>query len=148
MEDFGVEFIGLDEFAEDIHKALTDYPDEMNRFMRRQGTAFAKDVRDKMPPHWKNGKRAPGKAKEWHRDVYEDTSHHVNHVEIKCKSPHWHMLENGHIMVVGSRKKKNLKKVGYVKGFHYAEKTREEWKEKFPDNIVGFTDELLKAHNL
>ena len=148
MADMKIDFIGLDEFAADIQKVINQYPDESNRFMRRQGTAFARDVRDKMPGHWNGGKRGPKRAKEWHRDIAEDISHHVSDVSIYCKAPHWHLLENGHNMVVGSRKKKTLRKVGFVHGFHYAEKTREEWKSKFPEVIRDFADQILKQHDL
>ena len=150
MADVSFEFIGLDELEKDLSDVVNKYPDETNRFMRRQGTAFVKDVREKMPGSWKNNKAKvpPGLAKNWRRDVWEDSGHHINQVEIRCKSPHWHLLENGHNMVVGSKKKNNLKKVGYVSGFHYCEKTRGEWAGKFPGNISEYVDGMLKQHNL
>ena len=135
--------IGLKELQKDFDAVCEKYPEEVNKFMRNQGTAFAASVRNKMPAHWaKGGPKPPKLAKNWRRDVSKINDLIVE-VRISCKCPHWHLLENGHKKVLWGHRT-----TGFVEGFHYAEKTRAEWKTKFPAHAADFVIGLLASQNL
>ena len=138
-----LEFHGLKEFTSDLKGVWDDYPQETKNFLKRQGTSFVRDVRDKMPAHWSKGKYAPKKAKNWDRDIQKDDGGSYKEVDIHCRAPHWGLLEHSHRMVLWGRPTN-----GFVQGFHYCENTRKEWETKLPKHVLEYIDKLLKKHKL
>lgn len=116
-----------------------DYPDETNKQMRKFANEFKKDCNAKMPAEYKEGKRPI--PKNWEVKNKQVLRVSID-AEIRNKAPHFHLVENGHNMVVRGQT------VGFVPGKHYAERTREEWKEDFPDKVKDFVDEMLERRKL
>lgn len=171
MADFSFHFEGLDELAADISKCVSKYPDETEKEVFRLAGAFTKDVNAKMPGSYESGKRPI--PKEWHRkrdSGFSGGGYSVS-VEIQNTAPHWHLVENGHVVKAdpkmfaaktGGRldrnkshrtaksrsKNPNLRVLGFAPGRHYCENTRREWDSKFPAQISPFLDKMLKGCNL
>ena len=101
-----------------------------------------------MPETWlknamKNARRIGLRYFRWKTVKEENIWHQVNEVQIKNTSKIFHLLENGHVKWLFG---KNTG--GYVPGKHWAEKTREEWKDKFPSDVKDHVDDMLGRHNL
>lgn len=137
MSGFSID--GLDELQKDIQQLVMDYPDETNKQMRKFANEFKEDCNAKMPAEYKEGKRPI--PKNWEVKNKQVLRVSID-AEIRNKAPHFHLVENGHNMVVRGQT------VGFVPGKHYAERTREEWKEDFPDKVKDFVDEMLKRRKL
>lgn len=138
MEGFNI--YGLEELKADIESVVQKYPDEVNSKMKNLGNQFKKDCNAKMPGSYQSGKHSIPKS--W--QVQTDQKLHVStEVRIRNKSPHFHLVENGHEKFI-----KGKPTGGYVAGKHYAEKTRQEYEDKFPDEIKEFVNEILGRQDL
>ena len=151
-DNFTIDFNGLDK---DIATVINKYPDETEKFMRKEATKWKKDCNDNGYGKYtgatensrlkKKGieKKIKPISKCWKTVKEENIWHQVNEVQIQNKSQIFHLLENGHVKWLFG---KNTG--GYVPGKHWAEKTREEWKQTFPSDVKGHVDEMLGRHNL
>ncbi len=164
----GFELDGLEALGADLERIIEEYPEEASRFTVRMANRFTKDVNEKFPADYDNGKRSLPKS--WKKEQERTgTGGYVSQVNIRNTAPHFHLVENGHEMVIPEqgftpagrknsdrdkkpgRKKQSGKKwvrKGFVPGKHYCEITRNEWKEKFPELTVKFLDKLLKKKML
>lgn len=172
MASFSFHFEGLEELQKDISTCVKRYPDETEKEVYRLAGKFTKDVNDKMPGSYANGKRPI--PKEWHRtraSAFSGGGYSVA-VEIENTAPHWHLVENGHVVKAvperyaalkagkldGSKgrrkyarsrsKNPKLKTLGFAPGRHYCENTRREWDSEFPGYISVYLDKMLRGHNL
>lgn len=164
------EIHGLKELQDDFQKVYNRYPQETEKFMRKEGTGWIHAVIEKMPEKWKKGKLAPAKASSWSRDLTRNGYGLASEVEIWSKSPHWHLLENGHEVKAdphmfaayksgkidrtkkgsGSKKRSsNVKRLGWAPGFGFGQRTRDEFQNgRFSDDVRGFLDEMIKKYKL
>ena len=173
MASYSFYFEGLEELQRDISKCVRAYPDETEKEVYRLAGQFTKDVNSKMPGYYSSGKRPI--PDEWHRkraSAFSGGGYSVA-VEIENTAPHWHLVENGHVVrAVPERfaalkagkldagkgktrkypksrsKNAKLKELGFAPGRHYCEDTRREWDSEFPGYISPFLDKMLKGHNL
>lgn len=168
---FEFEMRGLNELTKDLEDLVKEYPDQTEKEVYRLAGQFTKDVNEKFPESYQDGKRPF--EKEWHRTrVKAVFSDYTVEIEVENTAPHWHLVENGHQLLIpenpaliasalngknkknqGTKKKKSHKKAnmiyaGFVPGKHYCEKTREEWETEFPKRIEKFADKMLKGKNL
>lgn len=169
---FSFELKGLDELQRDFSKVLSRYPDETEKEVFHQAGQFTKDVNEKLKAETKqqSGKRDP--QKEWHRSRERASfGGYTVSVEIQNTSPHWHLIEHGHVIRTdpkmyaayaagrldhskSKRKAKsrsrnpNLQMRGFAPGGNYCQRTRMEWEDKFPEAIQKFVDKMLKGNNL
>lgn len=170
MSEFGFELKGIDEFAADIERCLKEYPEEASRKVYNLAGKFTKDVNEKFPSNYETGKRSLPRSWKRERERTMFTGYTIR-VNVSNKSPHFHLVENGHEMVItpiayaihanrksgskASKKRKRIKEAkfkkehrGFVPGKHYCEKTRNEWQEKYPEEIEKFLNKMLKDRNL
>lgn len=173
MGNFSFSFEGLDELKEDFDKLLTEYPDETEKEVYRLAGVFSKEVNEKMPPEYTNGKRSIPKEWKRTREAARFGGYTVG-VEIENTAPHWHLVENGHSLegdprmaaaklsgrLDASKRKKmktkskkhkgaNTRVLGFVPGKGYCLKTREEWDNgEFAEHVGKFVDKLKKRHKL
>ena len=136
-----VGFKGLKELQSDIEKILADYPDETDRMMRRSANGFVKDCNAKMPGRYQSGKRSIPRS--WKKEYSQELAVKTD-VKIRNTAPHFHLVENGHRRYDFHGNPTG----GFVAGKHYAEKTRKEWEEKFPEIVSEEINKLLKKGNL
>ena len=131
---------GLAELEKDLRKCITDYPDQTDRAMRRWANQGVRECNAKMPASYTEGKRPF--LKSWRKTMSRELGVAAE-IQIVNKSPHFHLVENGHEKVVYGKRTG-----GFVPGKHFAEKTREEWKDTFPEEVKKFMDEMLRGGNL
>ena len=170
MGNFSFTFEGLDELKEDFSNLLKEYPDETEKEVYRLAGVFTKEVNDKMPADYVNDFTKRPIPKSWKRT--RETSGFGGYtvgIEIENKAPHWHLVENGHVLkgnpqiaaaVLGqkilrdkgtgkAKKKRELKTYGWVPGKGYCLRTREEWDNgEFASHVGKFLDKLKRRHNL
>jgi len=171
VSEFGFELKGIDEFAADIERCLKEYPEVASKKVYNLSGKFAKDVDAKFPSRYKRGKRPLPKNWDREREKTMFTGYTIR-VNVTNESPHFHLVENGHELYItperyaamkagkitykgsvhrGKRRTKESKgmvRAGFVPGKHYCEKTRNEWQEKYPEEIEKFLDKMLKDRNL
>ena len=141
MADFKMEIDGADELAACIEKALAFCPDDMNLAMKRAAKGFREDCNAKFPATYDKGKR-PFK-KNWKTENTYGAYGYITETTVANKSPHWHLVENGHQKWIDG---KNTG--GFVPGRHYAEKTRGEYEEKYPEMMQEAALEALEKAGL
>lgn len=172
MSDFEFDLDGIDELAADIKQCLKEYPEETSKKIYNLAGKFTKDVNAKFPTDYSTGKRSLPKSWKREREKTLFTGYTVR-VNISNKAPHFHLIENGHMKVIAPQAyamhlkreqrsaestRKRPKKIrgakfktesrGFVPGKHYCEKTRNEWQEKFPQEVEKFVDKMLKDRRL
>lgn len=174
MSDFEFEMGGLEELQADINRCMKKYPEESSKKIYNLAGKFTKDVNAKFPSKYGSGKRPFSKNWRREREKTMFTGYTVQ-VNVTNTAPHFHLVENGHEGVIpeskyasyiknkgqsskaenrnkkpGKAKKGSykLKSIGFVPGKHYCEKTRNEWQDKFPEEVEMFVDKMLKDNNL
>lgn len=171
MSEYGFELDGLDDFAADIERCIQEYPEEASKKVYNLAGKFTKDVDEKFPGRYKRGKRPLPKNWKREREKTAFTGYTIR-INVSNKSPHFHLVENGHELYItperyaamksgkitfrkaihyGKRRTKETKGMvfaGFVPGKHYCEKTRNEWKEKFPEEVEKFLNKMLKDKGL
>lgn len=168
------EFVGLDELRNDVQKLLNTYPSETEAELEKVSNDFKKDVNKKFPHKGKTGKRSV--AKSWKKTKLKGQfSGMTTGVELSNTAPHFHLVENGHQLIIdpehyaaiksgskispkaknkttGNKRKSRstqMTHLGFVQGKHYCEKTRNEWDNgEFAERVEKHVDKLLKKHSL
>ena len=138
MSGFSIDLHDLDK---DIQAVSEQYPDETASFMQKEANKWKKDCNLEGYGKYTGGKRPISKA--WKTTKEENIVHQVNAVEIQNKSPLFHLLENGHVKWFMGRNTG-----GYVAGKHWAEKTREKWRDIFPQHVAEYVSKMLGRHGL
>ena len=133
-----IDFHDLDK---DLQAVIDRYPDETASFMRKEANKWKKDCNAKGYSKYTGGKKTIPKA--WKTVKEENILHQLTEVQIQNQSKLFHLLENGHVKWLFGRNTG-----GYVAGKHWAEKTREEWKEHFGSDVSDFVNQMLGRHNL
>lgn len=171
MADYSFQIEGLDELFNDVNSMYKEYPEDMSNTIYKISGEFTKDVNDKFPASYKTGKQPLNKNWKRERDRTMFTGYTIR-VNVTNKSPHFHLVENGHQGKVptsdyamyikhngspgtGSKKPGTAKKgtyamkdIGFVAGKHYCEKTRYEWVDKYPGQVAKHIERILRRHNL
>lgn len=137
----GFEISGLEELEEDLEAVVSRYPDETAAWLRKEANQWKKDCNSKGYSRYTDGKRPIPKS--WKTEKEENIVHEVNSVSIRNTSPHFHLVENGHRKVLWGKETG-----GFVPGKHYAEQTRAEWQDKFPEHAERYVDQMLKGQGL
>lgn len=168
---YSFSFDGLEELKNDFNKVLSQYPDETEKEVYKMAGQFTKDVNDKMPASYDDGKRSL--PKEWHRTREKGKfAGYTVGIEIQNTAPHWHLVENGHEVKGNPKmyaaykagkldhskatkkhksrnKSPNIKKLGWAPGKGYCQKTRDEWENgDFAKYVENFLKKMKKRHNL
>ncbi len=143
MSDAGFELGGLEDLQKDLDAVFRAYPEEASKKTYNLAGKFTKDVNAKFPEGYATGKRSLPKSWKRERERTDHTGYTVS-VNVRNTAPHFHLVENGHV----KKDRKGKKTIGFVPGKHYCEKTRNEWKDKLPDEVGAFIDKLLKGHGL
>ena len=168
-------FEGLEELKQDLQKVVSKYSDQAEKEVFRLSGVWIKDVNRKLEGRIKkesaNGKKL---SKSWKRsrDMGGTAGAEVIFVEVRNTAPHWHLVENGHVVIgdpkmaaaflsgkldsdkrKGKRKGrgrgKNTERLGMAPGLHAAKETAEEWDNgTFTEHIGTFVDKMLKEEKL
>ena len=133
-----IDFHDLDK---DLQAVIDQYPDETASFMRKQANQWKKDCNAKGYSKYTGGKKPIPKA--WKTVKEENILHQLTEVQIQNQSKLFHLLENGHVKWLFG-----VNTGGYVAGKHWAERTREEWKDRFGSHVSDYVNQMLGRHNL
>ena len=131
-------FINLNGLDSDMKKVIDRFPLKSEEFLSKSAREWKKDCNDKGYGKYDNKEI----SRSWTiRSEYSKSGR----LEVTVKNKHrlFHLVENGHRMFIRGKDTG-----GFVQGRHYAEKTREEWKDKFPEKTEKFVSELLGGNNL
>lgn len=161
------ELYGLKELQKSLDKVRAKYPQEVEKKIYALAGQFTKDANANL--ELKEGDAATLK-KSWHRKRMKEGGQ-TEAVEIWNNDRKFHLLEHGHQVRFDPQHlaaykagkldhskrskfhrkgKKNPRLVakGFAPGKHFTEKTREEWKTKYPQELRGWLDKILKSENL
>lgn len=129
-----VQMKGADELMEDMKTLAEDSPRELLDSLSKVAENFNDDVNKKMPGKYSE------KIKEWKvRGAIGTTGIFATSTN---KAPHFHLVENGHAKYDFHGHYTG----GFVPGRHYAERTRQEYEEKYPELIQEEISYLLARH--
>lgn len=135
-----LDFDGLNELEDDVMSLIHDYPAEASDALFEVAKEFGDDVNNKYPAYYKDsGKES---LKRWKIEGAKEGYSHF--VTATNKAPHFHLVENGHLKYDFHGHFTG----GFVPGKHYAEKTRQEYEEKYPAIMEEKINALLNKHNL
>lgn len=135
-----LQITGADELAADMKAMIDQYPEEASNALHEIAEEFNNDVNSKYPASYKDSGKSS--LKRWKIEgAKEGNSHFVTSTN---RAPHFHLVENGHEKYDFHGHYTG----GWVPGKHYAEKTREEYQDKYPEMIEQSIERQLEKHNL
>lgn len=129
-----LEMKGADELMKDMKALAEDSPREILDALFRVADKFNEDVNAKMPGRYSE------KMKQWR--VRGAISARGPFVTSTNKAPHFHLVEDGHAKYDFHGHYTG----GFVPGRHYAEQTRQEYQEKYPELMLDEISHLLARH--
>ncbi len=165
MDDgMGLQVDGLEELAESLENIARRYPDRAAEILVNQAKELRKDVVKQV----KNDTDTDGTSK---KSLAKVGSYGISpvqgfgatqYVEVSAKSPHFHLLENGHMQVIpksrtvkgpdGEKVKitnsNGGQTVGFVPGYHFMDVASKKRQVKIPVEVAGEVEKLLREEGL
>ena len=141
---------GLDELRADLEKAVKLYPDKSEKMLKKAGKQFKNRVIK--ITHEATAHHTGNLAKGYKIDQVQGFGINMQ-VNFRATAKHFHLIENGHEMVVGRVKKgrkiiKEGKVVGYVPGRLIVHQVREEYRTELPKIMEKMLEEILRESDL
>lgn len=145
---------GVDELVADLERAVKLHPDAAEKGLRRSAFRFkaflAKIVKSKVKEHTGNLTKGfwVSPVKGFRMDMEVDFS-----AETKKKNPHFHLIENGHDIILplrrnGVKRKRGGEKVGYKPGIKVLPGARKSFEPKLEEDLAKVRDQILKEAGL
>lgn len=152
-----IDFKDLDAFLDSIDTVVKHCGKESKKFLRKEARAINKKA--KQTAKTRLNKTRPVKNKKSYMagfrtgKVFVD-KHDKTALGVKAynKSPHAHLVEDGHVMLVGNKKgtkqkisslRKPKQGESFVKGRHIIRDSARSYEGQFHDNLLSFVDEEL-----
>ena len=160
MQDMlSVNIEGLEELQESFEKIIRSYPDKGAELLRDQARELRKDVLKKVRndmDYNPEGKRSLSKASSYEISEVQGYGQR-QYVEVSAKAPHFHLLENGHQVVLprtrtitdknGEKRKVVLKNGGanrgYVPGYKMMDRSTREREREMPEAVKKLVDTMF-----
>lgn len=144
-DSFEFSFEGLEEFERDLERAVRKAPVQAEETLVELAKEFKTSAKKKANAELKHIKRGEKDKKyaikrKWGHKLVDDGVGAT--VLVWNSAPHFHLVENGHNLVRGSRT------VGFVPGKHIMERTRNEYKDIVPERFEKMIDDILKECDL
>lgn len=147
-----IKLTGMEVLQKELEQAVKLYPELANKRLKRHKYRLKNHVKKmvrenvKTDKHLTEGFYASGPK----GDIDE-----LN-IEFSAegkKNPHWHLIEDGHDIIMpftrnGATRKDGGEKRGYVPGKKILPKARKSYEKTFNKDIEEMTDELLKKAGL
>ena len=136
---------GIDELVRSLENLVKKYPDRAGELLKKDAQKLRKDVVEEVKKVTKT--KASSK-----RSLAKLGSYKISpvlgigasqYVEVSAKSPHFHLVEHGHVL-----KTKNGKTIGFVHGKHMMDTTVKKHENELPDIVNKMVDDLLKQEGL
>lgn len=140
MDDREFTISGLSEVTESFEKIIKAYPDKAGDLLRKNAFKLRKEVVNNVKSDTKSkGKSKKSLAKLGSYKVSQVKGIGENqYVEISAKSPHFHLVEHGHNLVIKG------KNIGFVPGKHMMEKAAKNFEDNSEQMAQELIDKLLK----
>ena len=145
MAEVEITIKGMDELTADLEKLISKYPDKSGDLLKKNAKDFRKQYIKKVKA---TAKHKSGKAK----SLVKSSNTKIyplqglgkkQFVEIGATSPHFHLFERGHNLIIPW-----LGVTGFVEGRFVMKESIDEYEKKLPEIAQNMCDELLKEGNL
>lgn len=152
LESLSLDLNGMDELIEDLEKAVSYYPDEARRTLKKTSYRFR------------------GHVKKLVREVAETDENLTTGFRVDepkklgmdmeayfkgegKKNPHWHLFENGHEIIIpfkrnGKRRTDGGENRGFVPGRRIMPEARETFQPVLVEALDEMTDRILREAGL
>ena len=142
---FEFSFEGLEEFQNDLEKAIKKAPAQAEETLVELAIEFKNSAKKKANAEMKTHKYAESQKRKairrkWGHKLVDDNLGAA--VLIWNSARHFHLVENGHQLVRGGRV------IGFVPGKHIMEKTRSDYKDIVLERFEKMVDDILKESDL
>ena len=142
---FEFSFEGLEEFQNDLEKAIKKAPAQAEETLVELAIEFKNSAKKKANAEMKTHKYAESQKRKairrkWGHKLVDDNLGAA--VLIWNSARHFHLVENGHQLVRGGLV------IGFVPGKHIMEKTRSDYKDIVPERFEKMVDDILKESDL
>lgn len=155
--NFSFRMEGFEELAAELSRLSKKYPERSGELLKQEAKNFRKEViknvkKDTHPNA--DNKRSLSKASQYKISQVQGFGD-KQFVEISAKSPHFHLVEHGHEMIMPythgikgvkgavAKNENGGQRVGFVEGKHMMDKARRTYEERLPEAIDRMVDELL-----
>ena len=136
------ELNGLTDLQKKLSFVSKNYPDESEKLLTKMGNQFRKEVKKKTPerPHGTSKKKLinsykVSRVKGYGKDLY---------VEFRSTSPHFHLVERGHRIVVSGRGRKKRDPGKRVAGKYMVKRTTLEFEKELPQQAEKMVNRVVK----
>lgn len=135
---------GIDDITAELKNLVKEYPDKAGELLEKRGKTLRKDV-------VANVDKRLGTTKNVKQSLHRIGSYRVSkakgigllqYVEISAKSPHFHLLERGHEIIL------NGKYMGFYPGQHMMADAISVNRREMPKAVEDMVDALLKERGL
>ena len=130
--DDGINF-NLNGLDKHIEKIIHDIPDEGQKKLTKMANKFKKQVKAITPISSKDHKKKLNKS---YKSKIEGIGSNIR-VDIWSNSPLFHLIERGHKIV------RNGKVIGFYNGKHMMQQTYEDYKNKYPEEIESWVEDMI-----
>ncbi len=135
---------GLEDLEKSFRELVNKYPDKAGDLLRADARQLRKDVVKEVKKLTKttgSSKRSLAKVGSYKisqvQGYYEG-----QYVEISAKSPHFHLVENGHELIINGQNR------GFVQGKHMLDTAVKRHQESMPGIVSDMVDKLLEEGGL
>lgn len=142
MLEVGIE--GLGELRETLLELARKYPDCAGDMLMQEAKELRKDVVKAVKTEKKSkktGKKSLTRAGSYRISPIQNVGDN-QYIEISAKSPHFHLVEHGHVLVRGR------KAVGFVQGKHMMGDAVRKHEGRMAEKAEAMVNELLKKEGL
>lgn len=136
---------GLDDLTKSFENLVRKYPDRAGELLREDARQLRKEVvkeTKKVTKTKSSSKRSLGKVGSYKISPVQGIGQ-AQYVEVSAKSPHFHLVEHGHVL-----KSHDGKTIGFVPGKHMMETTVKKHQETMPDIVTEMVEQLLREERL
>ena len=135
---------GIDDITAELKNLVKEYPDKAGELLEKRGKTLRKDVVanvDKRLGTTKNAKQSLPRIGSYRVSKAKGIGL-LQYVEISAKSPHFHLLERGHEIIL------NGKHMGFYPGQHMMADAISVNRREMPKAVEDMVDALLKERGL
>lgn len=158
MADTTIVVEGIEDVQKSFERLAKKYPDKAGELLRRDAVNVRKEIVKQVKKETKfdtESKQSLAKAGSY--KISQVNGLGINqYVEISAKSPHFHLVENGHNIIMpkshGVRGEKGVRipndnageKVGFVQGKHIIDTVTSKHEREMPGIVEDMIDKLLE----
>lgn len=138
---------GVEELVQSLESLSKKYPDRAGELLQKNAKALRKEVvkNVKAETEPRKPKKNGGTPK---KQLHKISSYAISpiqgyganqFVEVSAKSPHFHLVEHGHVL-----KSRSGNTIGFVQGKHMMDNAIKKAENEMPDTLEEMVTQLLK----